>query len=712
MFLILATVYSAAIPLGEGPDEPGHADYAFFLARAWRLPVQRLDTRQADVPGEGHQPPLAYALAAPLALWLPQNERRTDTIGNPRFVWSGGAEPNAISHGSREYPPWQASVLAWHLMRLVSVVCGAATVLFTYLAAQELDPRFMNRSCGPQSKIKQQTSKIPLLAAGLVAFNPQFLFVAALVTNDALLTALSAALLWLIVRNAEQREGRTAEEAQRSQFYLLRQSIVLGVVLGLALLTKQSATIFVPVAMLAVMARVMGERPKIALAETTAAIAEPTWRAWFRRLLTRSSVHRLGLLHIVLVIGVVALAAGWWYMRNQQLYGDLFGLAAFRGEFATQPFQLGSPAAWTTALGQLHASFWARFGWMNVAPRGWVLWLYGALELVALAGLVRAGVLVWRARRPASVLSRFEGVVGHWSLVAIPVLALAWISSFAVTAGLVAWQGRLLFPALPALAILLARGLMAWGEPRIENRERSVASCHLSVAERNVLGITPDGLSTRHNTQYALCHTLAVAFVLCSLLLLAVWMPEYVIRSAYPPQTLPETVALARAENAVLFRFRRRGERSITLRGWRLNGPARPGATLDLTLTWYASARQVRDWVVFVHLVDDKGQVVAEDNRQPRDGAFPTTQWNIGDWIEDRHQIQLPTGLSGGTYTLRIGLYDSRNKQRAEVRIDEARPIGDALDLGSIIVGGEVKNRLATRVPAASPAICRMSCNA
>jgi hypothetical protein len=267
-------------------------------------------------------------------------------------------------------------------------------------------------------------------------------------------------------------------------------------------------------------------------------------------------------------------------------------------------------------------------------------------------------------------------------LVAIAVLGLAWICSFAVPAGLVAWQGRLLFPALPALAILLARGLIAWGEPRTEIREPSVVSSQLAAAENSELRIS-------RNPQRATRNTMIVSLVLCSLFLLAVWMPEYVIHPAYPPQTLPESVALAQAENVVLFRFRRRGERSITLRGWRLDGPARPGTTLDLTLTWYASARQMRDWVVFVHLVDGKGQVVAEDSRQPRDGAFPTTQWNMGDWIEDRHQIQLPAGLSGGTYTLRIGLYDSRNKQRAEVRIDEARPIGDALDLGSIIVGGE-----------------------
>jgi hypothetical protein len=165
-------------------------------------------------------------------------------------------------------------------------------------------------------------------------------------------------------------------------------------------------------------------------------------------------------------------------------------------------------------------------------------------------------------------------------------------------------------------------------------------------------------------------------------------MPGNVIRPVYPPQTLPEPIALAQAGNSVVFRFRRRGERSITLRGWRLDTPAQAGAMLDLTLTWYASARQVRDWVVFIQLTDQQGRVVAESHGEPRDGMFPTTQWNLGDWIADRHQIQLPADLAGGAYTLRIWLQDSQNNQRAEVRIDETRPLGDTLDLGSIIVGG------------------------
>lgn len=134
-FVGLATLYSTVIPLGEGPDEPGHAAYVFFLARTGRLPVQRADARQSDVPGEGHQPPLAYALAVPAVAWLPAEERRFDLPGNARFTWAGGDELNAVAHGSREYPPWRGVVLAWHLARLAPVLCGAVMVICTYLAA-------------------------------------------------------------------------------------------------------------------------------------------------------------------------------------------------------------------------------------------------------------------------------------------------------------------------------------------------------------------------------------------------------------------------------------------------------------------------------------------------------------------------------------------------------------------------------------------------
>ncbi len=65
--------------------------------------------------------------------------------------------------------------------------------------------------------------------------------------------------------------------------------------------------------------------------------------------------------------------AGWWYLRNTQLYGDALGLAVFQAEFTTQAFEPAKIDAWLSALTLLHESFWARFGWMNVPAPGWTI---------------------------------------------------------------------------------------------------------------------------------------------------------------------------------------------------------------------------------------------------------------------------------------------------------------------------------------------------
>ncbi len=681
-FIALATLYSVVTPLGEGPDEPGHARYMFFLAREWRLPVQA-DAAKSDVPGEGHQPPLAYALMAPLAAWLPREERQFDMPGNPRFTWaipssgpstgSGGTagqavELNAVAHGSREYMPWRGFVLAWHLARLVSVALGAATVVFTYLAARALqDERPKTKDQSDQySFVLRPSSFVPLLAAALVAFNPQFLFISALVTNDALLVMLSAALLWLAVRrpttdpwpkghpplragdrpfDAAAPLSRVEGQGRRpTTGVIIRYACLMGFMLGLALITKQSAIILAPVAFLAV----LEQSRSVALSTQGRGSAGARRQAG----VTLSPRHHVTL-SALLAFGVTtALVSGWWYTRNWRLYGDLFGLAAFQAEFITQPFDATSWAAWIAALTQLHGSFWARFGWMNVAPPGWVIWFFTIVELAALVGLFHRWVKderrttndQGRKSRPWSSVLRLGWC---WPLVVLPLLAFGWVVSFALTAGLVAWQGRLLFPALPALAILLAFGLA------------KVKGFDLF-------------------TFYLLPFTLTA---------LAAWLPLGVIRPAYPLHTLPEALAIERLGTQVYGRFGLAGEPGAELRGWSLSGTTRPGDTPELALMWHALGRQNRNWTVFVHLVDAHEQIVAEDNRSPQDDAFPMLQWVAGDWVEDRHPLALPASLAPGEYHIRVGLFFPRTDRRAGVYSKRGTLRGDYMDIGTLTVG-------------------------
>ncbi len=76
---------------------------------------------------------------------------------------------NAVLHVQGENRPYRGVVLAVHLLRLFSLLCSVGTVLATYGVAHQMAPRSrLAAAC----------------VAGLVAFNPQFLFVSASVSND------------------------------------------------------------------------------------------------------------------------------------------------------------------------------------------------------------------------------------------------------------------------------------------------------------------------------------------------------------------------------------------------------------------------------------------------------------------------------------------------------------------------------------------------
>lgn len=605
LFVGLAMLYNAAVPLGEGPDESGHMNYVLFLAREARLPVQRSEGQASDVPGEGHQPPLAYLLALPAVLWLPPEARQFEQSANPQFLWNDGSESAAFIRASQEYWPWQGVVLAWHLARTVSTLLGAITIVGIWAAAQPLCARW-------------QRPHLALFAAALAALNPQFLFSAALVSNDMLLAALSAGLFWLCV---------AAPAASAPRFYW--QAAAGGVLLGLALLTKQNALLLLPLLL---------------------------WWSW------RSAAGwRQRAAHSAAWLGTALLLAGWWYLRNWQLYSDPLGLSAFRATYATQDFVWHSLPAWGSALLQLHASFWARFGWLSLHPPAWILWLYALLGLAALVGLlrhvVRAGLLPpggWRA----ALRNPWAGVL------LLPLLALAWVVSFALTAGLVAWQGRMLFPALPALALLLALGLDSL--PRSPQAWRVLWGLLLPV-----------------------------------LLLLAWTLPLLVIAPAYPWHTLPPAAALERIERPVYARYAQEWERGIELRGWYISSPGaagkadsqavRAGQAISVTLIWHALERVPEDWTVFLHLVDDAGGIVAESNSKPQNGQMPLPLWTPGDWLRDTHTLALPADLPPGSYRLRVGLYlpwqrDPRQGRRQPVWAADGSPMGDMAEIGAIQV--------------------------
>ncbi|MCX7840752.1 MAG: hypothetical protein N2559_15060, partial [Anaerolineae bacterium] len=81
---------------------------------------------------------------------------------------------------------------------------------------------------------------------------------------------------------------------------------------------------------------------------------------------------------------------------------------------------------------------------------------------------------------------------------------------------------------------------------------------------------------------------------------------------------------------------------------------------LRITLYWSPLAKLHRDYTTFVHLLDARGNKVAQGNDHQVGGVFyPTTLWEIGEILRDEFVITLPPDFVSGTYTLVAGMYAS-----------------------------------------------------
>jgi hypothetical protein len=110
----------------------------------------------------------------------------------------------------------------------------------------------------------------------------------------------------------------------------------------------------------------------------------------------------------------------------------------------------------------------------------------------------------------------------------------------------------------------------------------------------------------------------------------------------------------------------------------------RPGEPLGVALTWQTEAALDTRYKVFVHLYALDGTLVAQHDGEPNGDLSPTTAWQPGEVVIDRHGLLLPQSLSPGTYQLAIGLYQETG-ERLLVSLD-GEMIGDSLALADIRV--------------------------
>jgi len=86
-------------------------------------------------------------------------------------------------------------------------------------------------------------------------------------------------------------------------------------------------------------------------------------------------------------------------------------------------------------------------------------------------------------------------------------------------------------------------------------------------------------------------------------------------------------------------------------------GQARPGEALHFVVYWQAETPVTTSYTVFVQLLDEAGQLMAQQDNLPVIGLAPTDTWQSGVVVRDPYRLAIPPEAAPGVYRLIVGLY-------------------------------------------------------
>ncbi len=541
-FFVIGLLYIYAAPHFEASDSIQHIGMVKWIAEQGELPVQSPDHERL-YGQEASQPPLYYILSS--LIWRAVNPADFDDYFQPNPLVIAGV-PQRLGNRNQifyrqPYPPQLHGVsLALYLIRLMTLGMSAITVAAVYQSA---------RTTLPNSK------RFALLATSLTAFNPMFLFIGASVSNDNLVSMFTALIAWQMLLML--RDG-----------FQTRRSLLIAVLVALASLSKLSGLVagFV-----------------VALAGSWLLLRSRDWRGFIT----------LGLAMLLIWL----LLAGWWFARNLQLYGELFGTATMLANFGGRHMTL--PRLVVEEFEGLRISYWALFGAFSILVSKAFYQLMDALLLLSGFGLI-----LYLAKNRQQ----------RYQMTAVAFLALL----LAIGLGMLVWwtlqttatTGRLLFPFITSISIMMALGLTALRIPAL--------------------------------------------LVSLPMFAFAAAAPFVYIISEYdlPPivDSLPATATKTYARWD-----------DISLVGYELPPPRRwsTGDEIPVALYWQPLAQSSELQAFFITLINADGHKLATIDTFPGWGSLPPTWWQPNAIYRDELRLQIPPDADGfTTVQLHIGWYN------------------------------------------------------
>jgi hypothetical protein len=582
VFAALVFTFNLNTPIFEGSDEPWHVGYIVSITRGLGLPLlSGAGARLADI--ETHQPPLYYLGGALLTFGIDTQDYESLLTLNPYASYDvlANDNKNVYLHGRHENWPYANTVLVVRLARLLSLSFGIGTLIATYGLARTLFPAWTWLGYG---------------AAAWVAFLPQFAFISSVVTNDGAITCVTTCAGWQLARLMRgDTRGR-------------RAWLWLGLWLGLAPLTKESGLV-----LWLLTALVLG-------------VCAWRTRQWFSLIRTGAS--------LMVIVGSLT---GWWFVLRWQALGFWLG-TPHSANPTSKPMTLeGLGQQWH----ELEISFWGLFGWSSVPlPLSvyeglhWLSWL-AALGLVCALAYSSLKHTRFAGGEPAlkrwhCPLTPVDSYVIGALLAWIALLFVAYYQWFRLTFEV---HGRLLFPALPAIALLWCIGITQW----LPMRWRAAG----------LMGIT------------------------ISLAGLSWWSALYLMPTAFPTPTLLPLTARAQLPQRSPVHF----EQQLTLLSydWQIDQPSVKNQ-LTMKTYWETQTPLDKNYTISIQVFAPDGSRIGHFDTYPVNGMYVTSQWRVGEILQDVYVVDLTTPSTPLRADVTIGIYDRHtNKALAIVHPDGRR---------------------------------------
>ncbi len=386
--LLLMALYSRLVPPLEGYDADAHYLAAVYLREHGRLPL--LDRESVAASYELITQPLLYHGLTALAIWpWPVQPTRDLALASVNPYFDKSMSRRQMLRFPADAPinrPAAATPIL--ISSLISMMGGLLTVYGTWRLGRALVP--------------QQWS-FALATAAIVGFNPLFLFLSVVVTND---TLAAGTIVLCVALAAEAALGDASPH----------RWLWVGVAGGLATLAKYSGLIAgLPAAVL--------------------------WLIYLRRQGWVAAGKAL-----LLAMGGGLLVAGWWFVRMFWLYGQIIPLRQMDQVIGINRHP---PFSWSTTLEFVPWLVWSYWGifvavFMSASFFTVVRWLMIGGLLGLLPALIRRDgasyaakgwmlvlVLLWSALSAAAVLywtrSTIYGEQGRLAHIGAPAFAMLWV---------------------------------------------------------------------------------------------------------------------------------------------------------------------------------------------------------------------------------------------------------------------------------------------